>query len=387
MIIIDSEKSDSSARSGSSRRHTSYGPVDDPPSPPPYSPTIPSSDDHSQDRNHTSHASSFHSTSSTRLDLPPRCNYLIERKTIGSLSGTWHVDTALGIPERLLPAITEFDGRWNRETQRARKSQLQELQRRPGRFSGSSRGQHHQFIETRPNLILGTTNGAISGDIHIVSSDGLVGPTILVAEGCNGPINLRIHVAPNLLLRVFASSINGTVNIKIPSSFEGAVVMSTSRGAVNISDTIKPKLTTFSSNSNKLCGFVGDWRAQGFGNTSNSTNPDDDPPLQGPQDPFAAWTGSLIDLSSTNGAVSLTYVEEDLTTAYVDPFKRAMQGFMDSWFSGGRQDGRMNDGSPVPAPPMFNPPYPPVFNSPHPPVFHPSPPAMFHPGLGALDLD
>ncbi|CAE6402228.1 hypothetical protein ACGC1H_000209 [Rhizoctonia solani] len=386
MIILDSEKSESSA-SGSARRHTSYGTVDDPPSPPPYSPTIPCSDDHSQDGSHAPLPNSFHSASSTRLNLPPRCNYLIERRSIGSVSGIWRVDTALGIPERLLPPIAEFDGRWNREAQQARKARVQELQRRSGRLSGSTRDQRSPFIDTRPNLMFGATNGAISGDIHVVSSDGLARQAVLVAEGCNSSINLRIHASPDQPLRVFASSANGTVNIKIPSSFEGAVVMSTSRGSVNISTAIKAKLTTFSSNFNKSCSFVGDWQAQGFGSVSNSTNPDDNPPLLGPRDPFPAWTGSLINVSSTNGAVSLTYIEEDVTAAYADQFKRAMQGLMGTWF-GGRQDGRMNDGSPIPVPPMFNPP--------HPPMFHPPPPGAWpsHPrsplssaDLGTLDLD
>ncbi|CAE7136257.1 unnamed protein product [Rhizoctonia solani] len=329
MIIPDSEKSESGARSSSARSHIPFEPGDDPPSPPPYSPTILSDDQH-RDGNRSPHPT-FHPTSSTRLNLPPRCNHLIDRKTLSSLSGTWHIDTALEIPEGLLPPITEFDGRWNREAQQARKHRAEELRRRPGlgRSSGSTRDQRYPFVEMRPNLMLDATNGAISGDVHVVSSDGLVRQAIIVAEGCNGSINLKVHAPPDQLLRVFASSTNGSIKIKIPSSFEGAVIMSTSLRSVSMSDAIKAKLTTFSAKSNESHSFIGDWHAQGFGSALNPTNPDDDPPLPGPQDPFAGWTGPLIDISSTNGAVSLSFIEENDTSPCAGHFTKAIHGFVD----------------------------------------------------------
>ncbi|KAH7335774.1 hypothetical protein B0J17DRAFT_667720 [Rhizoctonia solani] len=399
MIIPDSEKSESSARSTSARSRTSFGPVDDPPSPPPYSPTITSSHDHYQDGRHSPQPTNFYSASSTQPNLPPRCNYLIDRKNLSSLSGTWHIDTALEIPERLLAPITEFDGRWNREIQQARKARADELRRRQGRMSDSTRAPLAPFVETRPNLMLGATNGAINGDIHVVSGDGLVRQTTLVAEGCNGSISLKIHALSHQLLRVFASSTNGSVSIKIPSSFEGAVVMSTSWGSVNISDAIKAKLTTFSHSSNKSQSFIGDWQAKGFGSTTSSTDPLDDPPLPGPQDPFAIWTGPLIDISSTNGCVSLSFIEEDAASAFTGHFTKAFQGFMDGWFGRG---GNANGGAPNPPSPMFNPACPPTFHPPPPPMFHVPPPSIFHPpppgawpthsrsplsGVGVLDLD
>ncbi|CAE6459122.1 unnamed protein product [Rhizoctonia solani] len=398
MIIPDSEKSESSAHSSSARGRTSFGPVDDPPSPPPYTPTIASSHDHYQNGRNSPHGTNFHSTSPTQSNLPPRCNHLIDRKTLSSVSRTWHIDTALEIPERLLAPITEFDGRWNRGIQQARKARADELRRR---MSSPTRAQLAPFVETRPNLMLGTTNGAISGDIHVVSSDGLIRQAILVAEGCNGSISLKIHTSDQLL-RIFASSTNGSINIKIPSSFEGAVAMSTNWGSVNVSEAIRTKLTTFSHSSNKSQSFIGDWQAQGFGSTTNSTDPLDDPPLPGPQDPFAVWTGPLIDISSTNGSVSLSFTDEDATSAYTGHFTRAFQGFMDGWFGRGGQSGNMpNDGAPNPPSPMFNPPHPPVFYPPTPPMFHPPTPPMFHPppgawpmhprgissGVGTLDLD
>ncbi|KAF8752071.1 hypothetical protein RHS01_07717 [Rhizoctonia solani] len=81
------------------------------------------------------------------------------------------------------------------------------------------------LIDTRPNLMLSTTNGAISADVHVLSSDGM-------------------HAPPEQPLRIFASTTNGSIDIKIPASFEGALMMSTTWGCVNISEAIKVTPTT-----------------------------------------------------------------------------------------------------------------------------------------------
>ncbi|KAF8750773.1 KR domain [Rhizoctonia solani] len=349
MIIPDSEKSDSSPHSTTARSQTSFGPVDAPPSPPSYSETIASDEDRYRDRSHSPQSGGFRTTSFTRSGLPPRCNHAIDRKMLSSVTGNWHVDTALEIPERLLPPITDFDGRWNREAQQTRKARAEASGRPQVWSSNSNRNPIPPLVETRPNLMLAATNGAISGDIHVVSSDGLIRQSTIVAEGCNGSINLRIHAPPDQLLRVFASSTNGSINVKVPSSFEGAITMSTSWGNVNVSQSIRAKLTTFSSTSNASRGFIGDWQAQGFGDTESHI---DDPPRPGPRDPFATWTGPLVDLSSTNGSVNLSYIEEDTPSASAGQFTRAIQGFMNSWFGGtGQNDSTGNSGSPRPHPP------------------------------------
>lgn len=48
------------------------------------------------------------------------------------------------------------------------------------------------LVEVRPNLLLGSTNGAIKGTVHVVSSDGVMRPTTIVAQGTNGSINLVV---------------------------------------------------------------------------------------------------------------------------------------------------------------------------------------------------
>ncbi|QRV82845.1 hypothetical protein RhiJN_10860 [Ceratobasidium sp. AG-Ba] len=358
MIIPESERSESKAptvRSGVSE--TSWR---DPPSPPPYTATIASSDDHYQ----RDHPVSSHSNppSTPRPDLPPRCNYLIERKANASISGTWHVDTALTIPERLLPPITEYDGPWNQDVQKARKLREKEMKRRE-REGG--RTALPMVPEVRPNLMLGSTNGSIKGDVHVVSSDGLTRQVVIVAQGTNGAITLNVH-ASEQPLRVYATSTNGSVSVRVPMSFEGAVTMATTWGSVKISDAMKAKLTTFSTTSNTTRSFIGDWQSSGFGSTPNHADPNDDPPLPAiDNDPFTSWNGPLIHLSSTNGSVSLSYIEE-AAASQPSSFSRAMRGWMSGWFGGGASGSGGGSSGPQ------NPPYQPSSLS------HPS-----HPGSDA----
>ncbi|KAG8732214.1 hypothetical protein FRC10_001156 [Ceratobasidium sp. 414] len=269
-----------------------------------------------------------------RPELPPRCNHLVERKTNYGISGTWHIDTALIIPEGLLPPITEFDGSWNQDVQKARKIREKEIKKR-------EKGKQPALPpvpEVRPNLMLSSTNGSIKGDVHIVSSDGLTRQAIVIAQGTNGAVNLTVNASPDQPLRVYATSTNGAVSVRIPMSFEGAVLMSTTWGGVKISDAIKAKLMTFSSTSNTTRCFIGDWQAAGFGTTPLPPNPNDDPPLptvdDTSSDPFTNWAGPLIRLGSTNGSVSLSFIEES-TLVSPGGFARTMRSFMSGWFGGG----------------------------------------------------
>jgi hypothetical protein len=106
------------------------------------------------------------------------------------VSGTWHVDTALDIPERLLPPPSQFDGSWNQDAQKARKEREKETKKRErerGRYSPLP-----PMLEVRPNLMLASTNGSIKGDVHLVSSDGLTRQALVIAQGTNGAINLNV---------------------------------------------------------------------------------------------------------------------------------------------------------------------------------------------------
>lgn len=259
------------------------------------------------------------------------------------MSGTWHVDTALAIPELLLPPITEYDGSWNQDIQKARKLREKEMKRRE---KDGRRSPLPMVPEIRPNLMLGSTNGSIRGDIHIVSSDGLTRQAVIVVQGTNGTISLNIH-APDHPLRVYATSTNGSVAIRVPMSFEGVITTTTTWGSIKMSDAIKAKLTTFSSTSNTTRGFIGDWSSSLLGLNPQLPSPNDDPPLPNIEsDPFISWTGPLIHLGSTNGSLSLSFIEE--AVPYADPlsfiegmvpsvqnnFSRAVKSWISGLFGG-----------------------------------------------------
>ncbi|KAJ1300948.1 hypothetical protein OPQ81_003374 [Rhizoctonia solani] len=356
MIVPDSTKSETTGHRSSARNQALLEQVDIPLSPPPYSVSIPSDNNHCHDGACSSQPTGFRTTASVRPNLPPRCNHFIDRKVLSGISGTWHVDTALEIPEHLLLPIPKFDGYWNREVQRTRKIRAGELTRHQEGIFDSKRNPPIPQVETRPNLMLATTNGAISSDIYVMSSDGLVRQAILVAQGFNGSVNLKIRAPPGQPLRIFASTTNGSIDIKIPSSFEGALKMSTTWGNVNISEAIQAKLTTFSSTPNASCGFIGDWQAQGFGAVINSTELVDNQSCREHRDPFAIWAGPIIEISSTNGSVSLSHTEEGALSTYIGHFMKAVRGLKDSWFDGGSQSrGPVGNNSPVPRPPALHP--------------------------------
>ncbi|KAG9124635.1 hypothetical protein FRC07_010845 [Ceratobasidium sp. 392] len=345
MIIPESEHSDSKAptvRSGDSEA---------PGSPPPYAPSLSPQTEAASDAKPlpSPPLSPYESSSDFGAqvppgNLPPPCNYLLENNNDHSIKGVWHVDTALAIPEALRAPLEDFDGAWNETDMKKRKKDKGKRKSSdPVPAAGPDAG-------VRPNLMLRSKNGSITGEVHVVSSDGVVRPGLVVAEGHNGSVTLEVNSYATQPLRIFAISKNGSVRVRIPQSFEGAVVVSTHNGSVNISDSVKSRLTTFSATSGTR-GFIGDWQAAKFGSTPTpaspalSLDPASDPPLPTiPADPFTTWTGPLVHVLSHNGSVHLSFVAEGPR-----PGSRNgggwFRGFMSGWFGGdggegGRRGGR-----------------------------------------------
>ncbi|QRW11618.1 hypothetical protein RhiLY_10617 [Ceratobasidium sp. AG-Ba] len=344
MIITESEYSDSKSptvRSGDSEA---------PGSPPPYAPSLspqteafsdskplptpPFSDDQ---------ASEFDVGSAPPSNLPPRSNHLIEYNHDRGVKGVWHIDTALAIPEALLAPLEQFDGVWNESDQKKKKKD------KGKRKSGDSTPTRVN-VNVRPNLMLGSKNGSVAGEVHVVSSDGIVRPGLIVAEGHNGSVSLDVRTYATQPLRIFAISKNGSVRVKIPQSFEGAVIMSTRNGTTNVSDSVKSHMTTFSGASGTTRGYIGDWQSAKFGSLPTppaspilSLDSAADPPLPTiPDDPFTTWTGPLVHVSSHNGSVHLSFVEEAKPRSEGGG---GFRGFMSGLFGGnGEESGRSDRG-------------------------------------------
>ncbi|CAE6439914.1 unnamed protein product [Rhizoctonia solani] len=235
------------------------------------------------------------------------------------------------IPDALLSSIVHFDGSWNEADQKARK------ERKRLEKKGKCR---HESLPTpnvvRPNLILSSNNGSIDAKVHYISSDHQLRPGLIVAEARNGSITLdimKMHTPQPL--RIFAISENGSVRVRLPGTFEGAVMASSKHGSIKISDAIKSRMTTFSSVSDTTRAFIGDWRAAGFGTTASgsSANPDDDPPLPTTtSDPFTSWSGPMVHIASRNGTVRLSYSEETRDDEDGGGFANAFTGFMSGLF-------------------------------------------------------
>ncbi|KAG9077789.1 hypothetical protein FS749_010267, partial [Ceratobasidium sp. UAMH 11750] len=256
-------------------------------------------------------------------NLPPACNYLIERRSNNSLNGTWHVDTALVIPRRRLRPYSKFDGAWNQDTQAARKKRDKEQKKRDGWWSRRINGEQPPLPpikETRPNIMLYSTNGSVNGKIYVSSSDRVARQSLIVAQGNNGSVSLAVNAPEGQPIRINAISRNGSVTVKIPTTYAGPVTLSTTNEGIKISEGIKAKSTIFSTTATSTRFFIGDWSAAKFGATPDTSafgshavaGPSTAPAP--PRDPFATWSGPLVHLGTTNGSVHISFVEENFMT-------------------------------------------------------------------------
>ncbi|CEL58683.1 hypothetical protein RSOLAG1IB_08747 [Rhizoctonia solani AG-1 IB] len=276
--------------------------------------------------------------------LPPPCNHLVQRRSNDSVKGTWYVDPAMPIPDALLPSIENFDGLWNEADQKARKER-KKLEKK-GKHRDESLPAPNAI---RPNLFLGSNNSSVDAKVHVISSGDQSKTALIVAEGRNGSVTLDIKTYAPQPLRIFAISENASVRVRIPNTFEGAVIASSKYGSIKISDPIKSRMTTFSTVSDITRAFIGDWQAAGFGTTASnsSTNPNDDPPLPTTtSDPFTTWSGPIIHIASRNGSVNLSYSEETRVGEEETGFANSFKGFMSGLFGtgGGARGGPGDNG-------------------------------------------
>ncbi|KAG8694364.1 hypothetical protein FRC09_009891, partial [Ceratobasidium sp. 395] len=224
-------------------------------------------------------------------------------------NGTWHVDASLKIPNSLPPPTNEFDGRWNKRVQTTRKAREQ------GEGKKTGQTQSPIILEVRLNLMLVLEYGSVREDVNAISSDDSVRQAAIVTETRNGPTDLAVNHSPEQSLRIYAYSTYGTVKIWIPSSFNGALIISPEYGKIKISDGIKAKLTTFSTTSKNSRCFVGDWQSSGFGKTPSPSQASDLATESILADPFFSRPGSFVKIGSRNCSVSLSLIEEKVDSS------------------------------------------------------------------------
>ncbi|KAG8788600.1 hypothetical protein FRC12_014405 [Ceratobasidium sp. 428] len=240
-------------------------------------------------------------------DQVQRCNFLLQHNERHSVKGTWHIDTALVIPESFLPPLSECNGLWN-EMDRA------SIKRREKDGRKNQNSIYEPTLENpgvRPNLMLRSRIGRVQGEVDVMSGDGIPRMAVIVAESKEDSVKLQVNSGPNQPLRIFAASIESSdVHVSIPSTFQGLISMSINEGRVEISDGVKARLTMFSSANRSVRGYIGDPRGLDFGSDAaqGSTYPAF---TAGTQDPFKNWTGSLVHLHSGEGSVHISFIEEN----------------------------------------------------------------------------
>ncbi|KAG8897449.1 hypothetical protein FRC01_011331 [Tulasnella sp. 417] len=199
-----------------------------------------------------------------------RVNHLYIHKQNSAVKGYYTVDVDLAVPPQLLLNVV------------------------PG--------------ESTDNLKLSSNNGAVAADVVLVGRGDK--RASLVAESRNGSITFKLLERRNCPFRLTAQSWNGRVSVYLPRNFVGTLNSSADNGGLDLSEGIKRNFNTFSEDRKTTKGFIGDWSSSGYGDAVQSG---------------AEWTGDELVVSSKNGRVKVSYVDE---------FIPASGGFFSSLFRG-----------------------------------------------------
>ncbi|KAG9050160.1 hypothetical protein FS837_007459 [Tulasnella sp. UAMH 9824] len=162
--------------------------------------------------------------------------------------------------------------------------------------------------ETADNLKLSSNNGAVAADVVLIGRGDK--RASLVAETKNGGITFKLLSRRNCPFRLTAKSWNGRVSVYLPRDFIGTLTSSTDNGGLDLSEGIKRNYNIFYEDRKAAKGFIGDWSSSGYGHAVQSG---------------AAWTGDELVVSSKNGRVKVSYVDE---------FNSSSGGFFSSLFRG-----------------------------------------------------
>ncbi|KAG8710132.1 hypothetical protein FRC09_000288 [Ceratobasidium sp. 395] len=270
-------------------------------------------------------------------DAPPpqHCNHLVERNERSSVRGTWYLDTSLFIPEALIPDMSNFNGVWNEMDKKSVKQREREKKKREGGGWGRKK-----VVDTtppkllknegvRPNLMLYSKDGGVQAEVNLVSGTNDV--AVIVAESHDGSVKLIVNATKPQPVRVYAYSADGSVRVRIPTTFEGAISMTTEDGSVNISEGVRARLMTFSSTNKCVRAYIGDWKGANFGSPTSSPNLSPGSPLtpdSEPKDPFQTWIGPLMHLHAKDGSVNISYVGEDTSGTFTKVMRSIKDGFL-----------------------------------------------------------
>ncbi|KAJ1300501.1 hypothetical protein OPQ81_005314 [Rhizoctonia solani] len=262
---------------------------------------------------HPHHSPSMDSEPSSHIE-PQSCNFLSVQKKNSSLKGVWNLDTGLAVPESLRPPISQFYGFWNEMDKKSQKARERERKKHEGgRWGRKKSVEPYQPPKLAndgviPNLMLSSKDGGVQAEVNVSASDGFPRVATIVAESSDGSVKLTVNGSPDQSLRIFATSMDGSVR----------------DGSIHISDGIKPRLMTFSMSSKAARCFLGDWQSTQFGHTLGSSSPQS----PAPEDPFRSWDGPLIHIYSRDGSVHLAYTGEDTSSTFSKAMRSIYNGIV-----------------------------------------------------------
>lgn len=235
-----------------------------------------------------------------------------------------------------MPDMSNFNGIWNEMDKKSVRQREKERKKRQGGGWGRKK-----IVDTtppkplknegvRPNLMLWSKDGGVEAEVHLVSKAR--DTAVIVAESHDGSVKLTLNAENPQPIRLFAIASDGSVRIRIPTTFEGAISMETEHGSVKISDGVKARMMTFTSTTKCARGYIGDWRAANFGSPTSSPTlsftPSPQTPHSEPRDPFKNWAGPIAYLNSKDGSVSIAYYGEDTSTMFSKVMKSIKDGLL-----------------------------------------------------------
>lgn len=217
--------------------------------------------------NNTSNRDVIAGASSSSIPLQPAfkskpTNYLHLFNKNNSVKGEYVIDPGMIIPTSLLPPLSPEESEADRK-----------------------------------NLSLHSTNGSVNGEIWLLGTQGAepidskkpTKRTTLDIGSDNGSVTARVHTihrAAPFLLTISAN--NGSVNVNLPHSFSGLLLLTTNHGSVSLTDTLSQNCTHLSQVDLTRRYFVGDL----------SMVDDSD------------WTGDELRVEAKHGNIRIKYVEE-----------------------------------------------------------------------------
>jgi len=187
----------------------------------------------------------------------PASNFLEIRRSLQAIEGKWRIDTALDVPERLLPPSP-------------------------------------RSMTVRPNLNLIAEIAGINAEVQL---SGGPDRAFLKATSHIGKVVFRLAEQNMQTVYISLTSHSGSVKLFLPRTFIGPIKIETDIGSQRFSPGIQANLTVFSEQNNTKHGFLGKYDGTGLG-------------IDGVE-----WTGSMVVIESHLGGVEILYNDEKMPPA------------------------------------------------------------------------